>query len=73
MENTYRLVISKDEWCQEIVLDRKKTKIQIGNTVECDFRLPNDLHSDPFSLSLFFDDSWTIWPSENMYLSSGGF
>lgn len=72
MNNGYRIIISNKNIYQEIELSPEIQQTQIGTGANCEHRLYQSLFFESFQLTfLKKDDIWTVFCSDNLYLTFG--
>lgn len=72
MNNRYRIILSNKNFYKEIEVPADTSKINIGTSISCDFRLHKELFFDEFNI--LFDktsDRWNAICSDNLYFDDG--
>lgn len=72
MRERYRLFISNRSIYREIELTPQMQSFKLGTGIETDIRLQKELFFEEFELQFFFDNTWKLGCSDNIYISSDG-
>ena len=73
MENRYKVVLSGDDFYQEVELPKDMERLTLGTDPGCDVRVRKTGFFEPVQLDfLKTGDTWSVFSADNLFFNSGG-